>query len=111
MRSYSSSKRYAPRKPHGPQDQEFRVRLPREGEMFGIVLQLHGGKHMTVKCADGKMRMCRIPGKLKKIWVRENDYVLVKPWSVETEKKGDIAWRYKQVEIDWLKRNDYLKDL
>ena len=111
MRSYSSSKRFAPRKPHGPQDQEFRVRLPREGEMFGSVLQLHGGKHMTVKCADGKMRMCRIPGKLKKIWVRENDYVLVKPWSVETEKKGDIAWRYKQVEIDWLKRNDYLKDL
>jgi len=111
MRSFSSSRRFTPRKPHGPQEQEFRVRLPRAGEMFGRVLQLHGGKHLTVKCADGKMRMCRIPGKLRKIWVREDDYVLVEPWSIETDKKGDIVWRYKQVEIDWLKRNGHLKDL
>jgi translation initiation factor 1A len=110
MRSFSSQKRYQVRKPHGEQ-QEFRVRLPKPGEIFGKVMQLHGSKHMTVKCADGKLRMCRIPGKLRKIWVREGDYALVEPWSIEADKKGDITWRYKQVEIDWLKKNGHLPDL
>lgn len=96
----------------GPvEGQEFRVRLPREGEIFGKVVQLHGGKHLMIKCADQKMRMCRIPGKLKKIWVREDDYVLIKPWPIEGDKKGDIVWRYRQVEVEWLNKNGYLKDL
>ncbi|MEM0372605.1 MAG: translation initiation factor eIF-1A [archaeon] len=90
--------------------QDFRVRLPREGEMFAVVESLHGGKRMEVKCADGKLRMARIPGKLKKIFVREDDLVLVKPWDIEGEKKCDIAWRYKQNEIDWLKRNKKLPE-
>ena len=85
--------------------------MPKEGEIFGVVEALHGAKHFTIRCADGLTRMCRVPGKLRKIWVREQDVVLVKPWSVESEKKADIVWRYKQVEIDWLKRNNYLKDL
>jgi len=110
MRSFSSSKRFKPKTPQFG-EQEYRVRLPRDKEMFGKVLQLHGGKHLTVKCADGKLRMCRIPGKLKKIWVREGDYVILEPWGIEPDKKGDIVWRYKQVEIDWLKRNGHLKDL
>ncbi|MBI1973849.1 translation initiation factor eIF-1A [Candidatus Micrarchaeota archaeon] len=88
--------------------EELHIRTPREGEIMGHVEQLHGAKHMLVKCADGKMRMCRVPGKLSKIWVREDDYVLVLPWSVESDKKGDIAWRYRQVEVDWLRRNGYL---
>ena len=90
---------------------EFRVRLPRDREVFGRVEALHGGKHMTVKCSDGRIRMCRIPGKLRSIWVREDDIVVVLPWEIEGDKKGDIAWRYRRNEIEWLERNGYLKDL
>ena len=93
--------------------EEFRVRTPHtnEGEIIGVVEALHGGKRMTVRCADGKKRMCRVPGKLKKIWVRADDIVIVKPWTLEGDKKADIAWRYKHTEVDWLQRNGYLKDL
>lgn len=76
-----------------------RLRLPREGELLGRVEALHGARHLTVKCADGKTRMCRIPGKLRKIWVREGDYVLMTPWEIECDTKGDIIWRYKRVEV------------
>lgn len=94
-----------------PGQEGFRVRLPRDKEIFGIVEQLYGGKRMNVRCADGKMRTCRIPGRLRRIWVRPEDIVLVEPWSVESDSKGDIVWRYKGAEVDWLKNNGYLKNL
>ena len=91
-----------------PGEQGFRVRLPRDKEVFGLVEQLHGGKRMTVKCSDDKIRMCRIPGKLKRVYVREDDYVIVEPWDIEGDKKGDIIWKYRKVEEDWLRRKGYL---
>ena len=113
MRKYRSQRKTQKKfkKKTGTGVQEFRVRLPREGEIMGRVQELHGGKRMTVKCADGKLRMCRIPGKLKRIWVRKDDYVIIKPWEVEGDKKGDIAWRYRQTEIDWLKQRGHLQNL
>lgn len=101
------------RKPYRPRKEEeiVRVRLPREKEMFGIVEQLLGGKRMLVKCADGKRRICRVPGKLRNIWVNENDYVVLIPWTVESDKKADIVWRYRRAETEWLKNNGYLKEL
>ncbi len=74
---------------------EPRVRLPREGEILGVVLAILGGSRMRVDCKDGNERMCRIPGKLRnRIWVKEGDVVLVKPWELETDSKGDVIWRY-----------------
>lgn len=93
------------------EEEVFRIRLPKENEVMGRVQQLHGGKRMTVKCADGKLRMCRIPGKMKRFWVREDDYVIVKPWEVEADKKGDIVWRYTRINLDWLRNKGYLKNL
>jgi len=89
-----------------PPVQEFRVRLPREGEIFAVVEGLNGGKRMTVKCEDGKIRMARIPGRLKSIFVRQDDLILIKPWEVQGDKKSDVVWRYKQNEIEWLRRNN-----
>ena len=115
MRKYSSHRKTQKRfnKKRGAPEGEFRVRLPREseGEILGRVQALHGGKRMSVKCADQRIRMCRVPGKLKRIWVRNEDYVIIKPWVVEGEKKGDIAWRYRQSEADWLQERGYLNDL
>jgi translation initiation factor 1A len=69
-----------------------------------------GGSRMTVLCNDGKERMCRIPGKMrKKIWVKEGDAVAITPWEVEGEKKADIVWRYGPLETSILRKKGLLK--
>ncbi len=90
-------------------EEEFRVRLPRGNECIGFVEQLVGGKRMYVECSDGKRRLCRVPGRLKRsLWVREGDYVIVKPWEVQGDERGDVIWKYKKVQVEWLKKNGYL---
>ena len=81
-----------------------RIRMPREGEVMGIVLGLMGGSRMRVACKDGNERMCRIPGKMRnKIWVREGDVVIVRPYEIESDSKGDIIWRYNPFQARQLK--------
>ena len=68
-----------------------RIKLPKHNQSLGIVDQRLGASRMKVKCLDGKTRICRIPGRLKrKLWVREEDIVLVEPWELGGDKKGDI---------------------
>lgn len=87
-----------------------RVRIPREGEVLGIAVQLLGYDRVRVKCADGKSRLCRIRGTMKKrVWIREGDVVLVAPWDFQTDRKGDIIWRYTSGEAKWLESRDFLK--
>jgi translation initiation factor 1A len=65
---------------------------------------------MLVDCADGKERLCRIPGKIKRrVWVKNEDVVLIKPWDVEPDKKGDLVWRYTKLQAEWLRKNGYFK--
>lgn len=88
------------------EEEYVRVRLPRknEGELFGIADQLLGASHLKVMCADGKSRMCRIPGKMKRrMWIREGDLVILKPWSFQNE-KADIKWRYTKTQAGYLSR-------
>ncbi|MFH0835314.1 MAG: translation initiation factor eIF-1A [Candidatus Micrarchaeota archaeon] len=98
---------------NGPQDgEEIRLRMPRKGEIFGVVAQLMGGARMIVQCADGKERLCRVPGKIKRqIWVKEGDIVLIMPWSVEGDAKADIAYRYTRVQVDALRRKGLLPQM
>ncbi|MBI5225827.1 translation initiation factor eIF-1A [Candidatus Micrarchaeota archaeon] len=99
-------------RPHGPVDPNapIRVRAPRPGEIIGIVTEMTGGARMRVQCSDGKDRMCRVPGKIRRrIWVRAGDYVIVTPWSVEGDEKGDIAFRYTKVQSEALKSRGLLK--
>ncbi|MCB9359491.1 translation initiation factor eIF-1A [Candidatus Woesearchaeota archaeon] len=93
-------------------DQVIRVRIPRENEVLGILEQRLGASRNKVRCFDGKSRVCRIPGKLKrKLWVRENDIVLVEPWEFGGDEKGDVVFKYKQVQVDILKKKGYLDNL
>ena len=93
-----------------------RVKLPsgRKGEMFARVTDIYGQDRMEVFCQDGKYRIGRVRGKIKKrVWIRRGDLVLVNPWDFETQiegKKGkcEIFWRYREFEINWLKRNGKL---
>lgn len=83
-----------------------RVRLPRrrDGEMFGIADQLLGASRIRVMCADGKHRMGRIPGKIKKrMWIREGDLVIVQPWEFQDE-KANILYRYTKTQSMYLSR-------
>lgn len=81
------------------------LRLPDDDEVFGVVEKAMGSDHMKVRCKDGNTRTCRIPGKLRKrVWIREGDVVIVEPWQVETDSKGDIVYRYTQTQLSWLKK-------
>jgi translation initiation factor 1A len=85
-----------------------RARLPRGKEVIGIIEQRLGGNRMGISCMDGKTRNCRVPGRLKrKLWLRPNDIVIVQPWDLD-DNKGDIIFKYRISQIEWLKRNNYL---
>src|ERR671922_913713 len=82
--------------------------LPQQGELFGRVIKLVGGDNVIVKCTDGKVRTCRIRGKIKrKMWIRENDLVLVAPWDFQSD-KTDIIWRYIASHAEKLEQDGYL---
>lgn len=81
------------------------LRLPKDDEVFGIVEKAMGSGHMRVRCGDGKTRTCRIPGRLRKrVWIREDDVVIIEPWQVESDEKGDIVYRYTQTQLGWMKK-------
>ena len=89
-----------------------RIHLPRDKETFGIIEQRLGGSRMRVRCLDGKTRVCRIPGRLtRKLWVRENDIVIVEPWEYSGDQKGDIIYKYTPTQVSYLKRKGHLKQL
>jgi translation initiation factor 1A len=84
--------------------------LPSANDVLGIAVKMLGGERILVKCQDGKERLCRIRGKLKRrVWVREGDIVLVSPWDFQSDTRGDIFWRYRQNQSDWLRNKGYLK--
>ncbi|MCJ7606677.1 MAG: translation initiation factor eIF-1A, partial [Thermoplasmata archaeon] len=59
---------------------------------------------IKVMCADGKSRMGRIPGKIKKrMWIREGDLVIVMPWEFQDE-KANILYRYTRTQATYLSR-------
>ncbi len=96
----------------GSGEEVVRVRMPDEGEMFGVVTEMSGSGRMRANCQDGKERMIRIPGKLRKrVWTRPGDIIILKPWEIEGEKKADLIWRYTKPQIGWLEKNGYLKEL
>ncbi len=86
-----------------------RAKIPRGEEVIGVIEERLGGNKMKVKCLDGKTRNSRVPGRLKrKLWLRPGDIVLVEPWELD-KTKGDVIFKYPSNQVEWLKRNGYLK--
>jgi len=96
----------------GPEEEYIRLKLPNKNssEMFAIADRLMGGSRITVVCADGKSRMARIPGRMKrKQRVRAGDLVIIKPWDIQNE-KADIIYRYKRTQAVILSRRKLLPE-
>ena len=86
-----------------------RAKIPRGEEVIGVIEERLGGNKMKVNCLDGKTRNSRVPGRLKrKLWLRPGDVVLIEPWELDKD-KGDVIFKYPSNQIEWLKRNGYIK--
>lgn len=84
--------------------------LPVANDIMGVAEKMLGFDRILVKCQDGKERICRIRGKMKRrMWIRQGDIVLISPWDFQSDKRGDIIWRYKRNQVGWLRKNGYLK--
>ena len=85
------------------------LRMPSETEVFATVVSMLGANRVKVQCADGVERTARIPGKMRKrVWIREDDVILVEPWEWQDE-KADVTWRYEKQAADQLRREGKIK--
>jgi translation initiation factor 1A len=91
------------------QEEIRRTRMPQGTQVIGLLDQRVGGSRSLVRCMDGKTRNCRIPGRLKRrLWVRPGDLVLVEPWELNQDDKGDIVFKYSKAQMSTLKKRGYL---
>jgi len=89
-----------------------RTRIPKEGEVLGLVELMLGSDKLRVQCEDGKERIVRIPGKLRKrVWIRVGDIILIQPWKVMSDIRADVIWRYTRTQANWLKKKGFLKNI
>ena len=90
-----------------------RVKMPNEkiNEMFAIADNILGGRRVSVVCADGKTRMARIPGKMRRRqWVRNGDLIIVWPWDFQ-DAKADVKHRYTKTQSLYLSRKGILPEI
>ena len=84
-----------------------RARLPKDIQQFAVIKEMTGGSRMIALCEDGYTRMIRIGGKLKRrMWCRPDDLIIIKPWTVQSNEKADLVYRYLPAERNWLIRNN-----
>jgi translation initiation factor 1A len=83
--------------------------FPSKNDVLGIAVKMLGFDRILVKCQDGKERLCRVRGKLKRrVWIRDGDIVLVSPWDFQSDTRGDIFWRYRKNQAEQLRLKGYL---
>jgi len=86
------------------------VVTPGPGDVYGVVVKMYGYDRALVECSDGKQRLCRIKGQLKRrIWIKEGDLVLVSPWEFQQD-RGDIFWRFTKNQAIELAKQGALPD-
>jgi translation initiation factor 1A len=84
--------------------------LPSTNDVLGMAVKMLGCDRIMVNCQDGKQRLCRIRGKLKRrVWIRDGDVVLVSPWNLQSEARGDIFFRYRQNQVSLLRDRNILR--
>jgi len=93
-------------------EMEQRAPLPNKsnGEIFAVVEQHMGGGRLRIICEDGRARMARIPGKIRKRkWIKVGDLLIVKPWDFQDE-KADVIYRYTPTQVSNLARRNLVPE-
>ena len=89
-----------------------RIMMPRGRQVFALLEQRLGASRVRARCFDGKERVCRIPGRLKrKLWVREGDLIIIEPWEFSGDERGDVIFKYSNAQVEYLKRRGYMKQM
>jgi len=84
------------------------LRMPEGDQVFAVVTDMQGYGRVRLRCADGKERMGRIPGRMRKrVWIRKDDVVLVDPWDWE-DSKADIVWRFDKGDAEQLREEGHI---
>jgi len=94
-------------------EEKMRLRLPKKhnNEMFALAERLVGGSRMNVICADGKSRLARIPGRMKRrMKVRAGDLLIIQPWEIQDE-KADVVYRYFRTQSSILSRRNLIPEV
>jgi len=82
---------------------------PSQNDILGVATKMLGYDRIMVKCQDGRERLCRIRGKMKRrVWIRVGDIVLVSPWDFQFDTRGDLVWRYTKSQAEDLRRKGML---
>jgi len=90
-------------------DEPLRVRTPRENQVLGVIEERLGNRRSKVRCSDDAIRICRIPGRVRRrMWTKEGDVVMIEPWSVQTDVRGDLVYIYTKPQIEWLRKKHFL---
>ena len=88
-----------------------KVKLPTRTQQFAVVIEMSGGSRMKALCEDGKTRMVRIGGKLKRrMWTRMNDLIIIQPWPIQEDSKADLVYRYLPTERNWVIKRDIIPE-
>ena len=91
--------------------ENLRIPIPEkeDNEMFAIVNRILGGSRMNVQSADGKTRLARIPGRMRRRMsrIKMGDLIIISPWDIQNE-KADILYRYRQNQIRFLSKRNIL---
>ena len=84
------------------------LRMPDDDQVFAVVTDMLGGSRVRLRCADGKERMGRIPGRMKfRTWIQEGDVVIAEPWDWQDE-KANVEWRYDDSAAEQLRREGHI---
>jgi len=81
----------------------------KENEMFAIANKILGGSRVDVHSEDGKTRLERIPGRMKRRMgrIKIGDLLIISPWEIQDE-KADIIYRYRKNHIRYLSKRNML---
>ena len=84
-------------------EEEHQLRFKEDNEEYAQIIKVLGDRRFLCKCTDDIERIAHARGKLKKkVWIVNDDIVLVSIRQFESE-KCDIIWKYTEKEILKLK--------
>ena len=100
-----------PNSTHNEMQVQSRVKMPRKGELIGVIVQRLGVNMMEFYATDGKKRNCRVPGRYKRsMWLRPKDTVIIQPWPDDDE-KADVIFKYDSSALNQLRKRGILDSL